>query len=80
MALLFGLGIAFMGIGFLFRRPWTIALPFLVWIGIDALARVGILPGQSDLGAAVLAGVVGALFAVAGIIFGNAQARRLPPA
>ena len=78
MLLLFGLSVVFMAIAFLVRQPWTIALPFAAWLVIYALSATGILASGTSLGAALIAGVMGALFAVAGIIFGNAQARRPP--
>ena len=78
MALLFGLSIVFMALAFLVRRRWTVAAPFVAWLGIYALNTTGILTGETSLGSALLAGAVGALFAVAGLVFANAQARRLP--
>ena len=80
MELLFIISVVFMAIAFLVRRPWTVALPFLVWLGIYGLSAAGILSGSTSLGAALLAGGVGALFAVAGLVFGRAQVRRQPKA
>ncbi len=80
MALLFGISIVFMAIAFLVRRPWTIALPFVVWLGIYGLSASGVLSGSTSLGSALLAGGVGALFAVAGLVFGQGQVRRQPKA
>jgi hypothetical protein len=80
MALLFGLSIIFMAIAFLIRRPWTIAVPFVAWLGIYGLNAAGIVTADTSLASALIAGAVGALFAVAGIVFGNGQARRQPKA
>ncbi len=78
MALLFGISVVFMAVAFLVRRPWTVALPFAIWVGIYALGEVGILPGGTSLSSALLAGGLGALFAVAGLVLGRGQARRQP--
>jgi len=78
MLLLFGLSVVFMAVAFLVRRPWTIGLPFVVWLGVYLLNGVGILTGETSLGSALLAGGMGALFAVLGIVLGNSQARRQP--
>jgi hypothetical protein len=80
MALLFGLSVVFMALAFLVRRPWTVAVPFVAWLGVYVLNASGVLTGDTTLGSAVLAGVVGAMFAIAGLVFGNAQARRQPRA
>lgn len=78
MLLVFGISIVFMAIAFLSQRPWTVAVPFLVWLGIDLLVRLGVLAGEPDLGSALLAAAVGALFAVAGLVLGRAQVRGQP--
>lgn len=80
MLLLFGLSVVFMAVAFLVRRPWTVALPFAAWLGVYALNATGLVAGDTSLGAALLAGGLGALFAVAGLVFGNAQTGRQPKA
>jgi hypothetical protein len=78
MLLLFGLSVVFMAVAFLVRRPWTLAVPFVTWLGLYVLNAWGIVSGETTLAAALFAGAVGALFAVAGLVFGNAQTRRQP--
>jgi hypothetical protein len=75
MLLLFGLSVVFMAIAFLIRRPWTIAVPFVAWLGLYGLGAWGIVTGETSLSAALFAGVLGALFAVAGLVLGSRQAR-----
>jgi hypothetical protein len=80
VALLFGISIVFMAVAFVIRRPSTIVLPFVTWLVIAVLGQAGVLSEASDLGSNVLAGVVGGLFAVAGLVFGERSARQPPRA
>jgi hypothetical protein len=48
-------------------RLWTIALPVVFWLAVAWLETLGILPGTTSTGAALLAGVVGAVFSGLGI-------------
>ena len=80
MALLFGLSIVFMAISFLVRRPWTIAVPFVAWLGLYLLSAWGIVSGGTSLDSALFAGALGALFSVAGLVLGRGQARSRPKA
>ena len=72
------MSIVFMAIAFLVRRPWTVALPFLVWLGVYLLGASRIVSDQTSLESALLAGGLGALFAVAGLVLGRAQVRGQP--
>lgn len=80
MLLLFGISVVFMAIAFLVRRPWTVALPVVVWLVVYGLSAARILTGETTLGSALVAGVMGAMFAIAGLVVANGQARRRPPA
>ena len=80
MALLFGISIVFMAVAFLVGRPWTIALPFVVWLGIWLLGAMGLITGGGPIEAALVAGVMGALFAIAGLVLRKGQANRRPRA
>jgi hypothetical protein len=42
-------------------RPWTIALPFVFWLGFAWLESLGVLPGTTSTGSALLAGLFGAV-------------------
>ncbi len=75
---LFAISVVFMAVAMLVRRPWTVALPFVVWLGVAGLSEAGILPGGTSLGSALLAGGMGALFAIAGLIVGRRPARNRP--
>jgi hypothetical protein len=79
MTLLFGLSIVFMLIAYVVRRPWTIGLPFAAWLGLWLLGRTGTLSDATSLESALLAGIVGAGFAAAGLFLANQAARRMPP-
>jgi hypothetical protein len=48
-------------------RRWTLALPFVFWVGFAWLESLGILPGATSLGPAFLAGLFGAIFAGFGL-------------
>lgn len=61
------LSIPFTAIAARSGRPWTIALPFLLWLGFAWLERLGVLPGTTSTGSALLAGLVGAAASSLGI-------------
>jgi hypothetical protein len=48
-------------------RRWTLALPVVFWVGLAWLESLGILPGATSLGAALLAGLLGAIVAGVGL-------------
>ena len=48
-------------------RGWTIGLPVIFWVGFAWLEGLGILPGSTSLGSALLAGLLGAIFAGVGL-------------
>jgi hypothetical protein len=48
-------------------RTWTIALPFLFWVGFAWLESLGVLPGTTSTASALLAGLVGAVSSSLGI-------------
>jgi hypothetical protein len=48
-------------------RRWTLALPFAFWVGFAWLESVGILPGATGLGPALLAGLLGAASTAVGL-------------
>jgi hypothetical protein len=76
MVLLFGLSMVFMAVAFLVRRPWTVGLPFVVWLGLAGLEAAGLISADTTIGSALLAGGLGALFAVAGLVMAG---RMTPP-
>ncbi len=80
MVELFGISVVFMIIALVIRRPWTVALPFVVWLGIAGLCAAGMLPGAEPVESALLAGVIGALFAIAGLVMGARTVRGRPGA
>jgi hypothetical protein len=48
-------------------RLWALPLPVVFWVGVAWLESLGILPGATSLGAALIAGIVGAVFAGVGL-------------
>ncbi len=74
----FGISLVFMAVAFLVRRPWTVAVPFVVWLGLAGLSQGGILPATVTLGSAVLGGAVGAVFAISGLIVSGRPVRGRP--
>ena len=48
-------------------RRWTLVLPIVLWAAFSLLESVGVLPGYTNLETVLLAGVLGACFAAAGL-------------
>jgi hypothetical protein len=48
-------------------RGWTIALPVVFWLAFAWLESIGILPGTTSVGSALLAGGLGAALACLGV-------------
>jgi len=78
MAILLGVSVLFAAIAFLVRRAWTVALPFVAWLGVAGLAAAGVLAGETTVGSSLLAGIVGSMFAFGGLILGERAARQRP--
>jgi hypothetical protein len=78
MAILIAISVPFAVIAFLVRRPWTVALPIVVWLAIAGLGAAGVLSRSTSIESAIAAGVFGAFFAVAGLVLGERSARRRP--
>ena len=55
-------------LGWVRPRPWALGLPVAFWLAIAWLESLDILPGTTGLASALLAGVLGAVFAVAGVL------------
>jgi hypothetical protein len=77
MTLLILISLPFGVLGYLVPRAWTIVAPFVVWIGLAWFGELGILSGRTSLASALLAGGLGALFAVAGLVL--ARRTRVAP-
>jgi hypothetical protein len=55
-------------------------VPYVGWIGLAVLERLGLLPGESSDGAVILAGTIGALCAAVGVMLGRTRRlQRLKP-
>ncbi len=61
------ISLPFAAIGAWSGRLWTIALPFVFWVGFAWLESLRILPGTTGSGAALLAGLFGAVFSGLGV-------------
>jgi hypothetical protein len=49
-------------------RTWSLAVPLAFWLGFAALEAVGLLPGTTEVGPALVAGLVGSVFAGVGLV------------
>ena len=68
MNLLLLISFPFAAIGAWSGRVWTVAVPFLFWLAFAWLESLGILSGTTSTTSALLAGVIGAVFAGFGIV------------
>jgi hypothetical protein len=68
MNLLLLISLPFAAIGAWSGRGWTVAVPFLFWLAFAWLESLGILSGTTSTTSALLAGVIGAVFAGFGIV------------
>lgn len=66
LSLLIVVSLPFAGVAALVGRLWTVALPVGFWLLVVALQNQGIVPGDTNIGSAIFAGLVGAAFAWAG--------------
>jgi len=80
MLLLFVISSVFTFIGYWKPRPWALVLPFVVWLGIARLGDLGILSDKTTTESAILAGVVGAAFALLGFLLSAGRPRTTLPA
>jgi hypothetical protein len=62
------LSLPWAALGWARPRPWALVLPVAFWLAFAWLGSIGVLPGGTSLAAALLAGVLGAVFAVAGVL------------
>jgi len=49
-------------------RLWAIAVPAVFWVGFAWLESLGILPGATSFGSALIAGILGGVFAGIGLV------------
>ena len=70
------LSLPFLALGCWLGHAWTLAIPFVFWIGFASLEAAGILPGETSLAAALLAGAFGALFTGLGLVLHPVLRRR----
>ncbi len=68
LSLLIIVSLPFAALGAILRSILTPAVPVAFWLLVIALQNHGLLPGQTHLGTALFAGIVGAIFAGAGIV------------
>jgi hypothetical protein len=71
MTLLILISMPFVALGYLVPRAWTVVVPFVAWMAVAWLGELGILSGRPSLASALLAGGLGALFALAGFFLGR---------
>ena len=67
MVALFLFSLPFVVIAAWSGRRWTLGLPVVFWVGFAWLESLGVLPGATSLGSALLVGLLGAIFAGVGL-------------